>query len=80
MFQRSFLEYNANMNVFYLSLPTLKQVVGQYKMSNEVVFWFTEFIMWYIHSVTTAEKLRLSNPIAGQYLLIINKRSIDNLE
>ena len=34
--------------------------------------------LWYRHSVTTAKKLRLSNPIAGQYLL--NKRSIDNLE
>lgn len=34
--------------------------------------------LWYRRSVTTAEKLRLSNPIAGQYLL--NKRSIDNPE
>lgn len=34
--------------------------------------------LWYRHSVTTAEKVRLSNPIAGQYLL--NKRSVDNLE
>ena len=26
------------MNVLYL-IPTLKQVVGQYKLCNEVVFW-----------------------------------------
>ena len=32
------------MNVFYL--PTLKQVVGQYKIWNEVVFWFTQFVYY----------------------------------
>ena len=32
------------LNVFYL--PTLKQVVGQYKLRNEVLFWFTQ-IMYY---------------------------------
>ena len=32
------------LNVFYL--PTLKQVVGQYKLWNEVLFWFTQ-IMYY---------------------------------
>ena len=25
--------------------------------------------LWYSHSVTTAEKLSLSNPVAGQYFL-----------
>ena len=33
-----------NLNMFYL--PTLKQVVGQYKLWNEVMFWFTQ-IMYY---------------------------------
>ena len=30
------------LNVFYLS--TLKQVVGQYKLCNEVMFWFTQIM------------------------------------
>ena len=30
------------MNIFYL--PTLKQVVGQYRIWNEIVFWFTQFM------------------------------------
>ena len=33
------------MNAFYL--PTLKQIVGQYKTWNEVVFWFT--LVYAIH-------------------------------
>lgn len=32
------------LNVFYL--PTLKQVVGQYKMWNEVKFWFTQMTFY----------------------------------
>ena len=34
--------------------------------------------MWYKHSVITAEKLRLSNPTAGKYLL--TKTSVDGIE
>lgn len=35
------------LNVFYL--PTLKQVVGQYKMRNEVKFWFTQMTFYNIY-------------------------------
>ena len=35
------------MNVFYL--PTLKQVAGQYKIWNEVVFWFTQFMYYNVY-------------------------------
>ena len=34
--------------------------------------------LWYKHSVITAEKLRLSNPTAGKYLL--TKTSVDGIE
>ena len=34
--------------------------------------------LWYKHSVVTTEKLRVSNPSAGQYLL--NKTSVDDIE
>ena len=46
--------------------------------------WGPEYIcsccnqLWYKHSVTTAEKLRLSNPTAGKYLL--TKTSVDGIE
>ena len=36
------------LNVFYL--PTLKQVVGQYKMWNEVKFWFTQMTFYNIYN------------------------------
>ena len=32
------------LNVFYL--PVLKQVVGQYKMWNDVMFWFSQMIFY----------------------------------
>ena len=35
------------LNVFYLS--TLKQVVGHYKMRNEVKFWFTQMTFYNIY-------------------------------
>ena len=37
-----------SLNVFYL--PTLKQVVGQYKMWNEVKFWFTQMTFYNIYN------------------------------
>lgn len=37
------------LNVFYL--PTLKQVLGKYKMRNEVKFWFTHDILQYLYSI-----------------------------
>ena len=33
-----------HLNVFYL--PVLEQVVGQYKMWNEVMFWFSQIIIY----------------------------------
>ena len=33
--------------MFYL--PTLKQVVGQYKIWNEVMFWFTRMICYNVY-------------------------------
>ena len=33
-----------HLNVFYL--PILKQVVGQYKMWNDVIFWFSQMIFY----------------------------------
>ena len=33
------------LNVFYL--PTLKQVVGHYKSSKEVMFWFTQMMCYH---------------------------------
>ena len=33
-----------HLNVFYL--PVLKQVVGQYKMWNDVMFWFSQIIIY----------------------------------
>ena len=41
--------WNIMLMMFYLSvfyLPTLKQVVGQYKIWNEVMFWFTRMICY----------------------------------
>ena len=35
------------LNVFYL--PTLKQVVGQYKMRNQVMFWFTQMMCYNVY-------------------------------
>ena len=35
------------LNVFYL--PTLKQVVGQYKMWNQVMFWFTQMMCYNVY-------------------------------
>ena len=33
-----------HLNVFYL--PVLKQVVGQYKMWNDLVLWFSQMIFY----------------------------------
>ena len=33
-----------HLNVFHL--PVLKQVVGQYKMWDDVMFWFSEMIIY----------------------------------
>ena len=33
-----------HLNVF--CLPILKQVVGQYKMWNDVMFWFSQIIIY----------------------------------
>ena len=33
-----------HLNVFYL--PILKQVVGQYKVLNDVLFWFSQMIFY----------------------------------
>ena len=33
-----------HLNVFYL--PILKQVVGEYKMWNDVIFWFSQMIFY----------------------------------
>ena len=33
-----------HLNVFYL--PVLKQVVGQYKMWNDVMLWFSQIIIY----------------------------------
>ena len=41
--------------MFYLSvfyLPTLKLVVGQYKMWNQVVFWFTQMMCYNVYIYT----------------------------
>ena len=35
------------LNVFYL--PTLKDVVGHYKLWNEVMFWFTQMICYNVY-------------------------------
>ena len=35
------------LNVFYL--PTLKQVVMQYKMLNQVMFWFTQMMCYNVY-------------------------------
>ena len=35
------------LNVFYL--PRLKQVVGQYKMWNQVMFWFTQMMSYNVY-------------------------------
>ena len=44
--------WNIMLMTFYLSvfyLPTLKQVVGQYKIWNEVMFWFTRMICYNVY-------------------------------
>ena len=45
--------WNIILIMFYLSvfffLPTLKQVVGQYKMWNEVMFWFTRMMCYNVY-------------------------------
>ena len=44
--------WNIMLMMFYLSvfyLPTLKQVVGQYKIWNEVMFWFTRMICYNVY-------------------------------
>ena len=46
------------MNVFYL--PTLKQVFEHYKMWNEVVFWFTQFMYYNVYIPLL---LRLANDV-----------------
>ena len=35
------------LNVFYL--PTLKQVVGHYQSSNEVIFWVTQMMCYNVY-------------------------------
>ena len=35
------------LNVFYL--PTLKDVVGHYKLWSEVMFWFTQMICYNVY-------------------------------
>ena len=35
------------LNVFYF--PALKQVVGQYKMCNDVMFWFSQTICFNVY-------------------------------
>ena len=49
------------LNVFYL--PVLKQVVGQYKMWNHVMFWFSQMIFYkqqeqYV--LTTVKEIKFS--------------------
>ena len=44
--------WNIMLMMFYLSvfyLPTLKQVVGQYKMWNQVMFWFTQMMCYNVY-------------------------------
>ena len=44
--------WNTMLMMFYLSvfyLPTLKLVVGQYKMWNQVVFWFTQMMCYNVY-------------------------------
>ena len=45
--------WNIMLMMFYLSvlyLPTLKQVVRQYKMWNEVMFWFTRMMCYNVYT------------------------------
>ena len=43
-------EYNANGVLFKCTyLPTLKQVVKQYKMWNQVIFWFTQMMSYNVY-------------------------------
>jgi len=44
--------WNIMLMMFYLRvfyLPTLKLVVGQYKMRNQVVFWFTQMMCFNVY-------------------------------
>ena len=36
--------------MFFL-FTTLKQVVGKYKIWNEVVFWFTQFMYYNVYTI-----------------------------
>lgn len=48
------------LNVFYL--PILKQVVIQYKMWNQVMFWFTQMMCY---NVYTALLIRQADDVEG---------------
>ena len=51
--------WNTMLMMFYLSvfyLPTLKLVVGQYKMWNQVVFWFTQMMCYNVYNYSIAYK------------------------
>ena len=55
------------LSVFYLTV--LNQVVGQYKMWNDVIFWFSQTI-FYKHQeqyvLTTVKEMRYSGENAGK--------------
>ena len=53
-----------HLEVFYL--PVLKQIVGQYKMWNDVMFWFSQIIIYkqqkqYLLSNHSAVKRKQNN-------------------
>ena len=53
--------WNIMLMMFYMNvLPALKQVVGQYKIWNEVVFWFTKFMHYNVYMPLL---LRLANDV-----------------
>ena len=70
---------NIRMRKMYIPLPLLMKSENIMLMSRG-----PEYIcsccnqLWYKYSVIAAEKLRLSNPTAGEYLLI--KTSVDGIE
>jgi len=44
--------WNTMLMMFYLTvfyLPTLKDVVGHFKLSNEVMFWFTQMMCYNVY-------------------------------
>ena len=52
-----------HLNVFYL--PVLKQVVGQYKMWNDVMFWFSQIVIYkqqeqYVLIIATVKEIKYS--------------------